>query len=212
MAKLRRLDNAQQSEYSSIAGVDHSDFVDEVDPVTVPPPRHHRVFVLCFDGTGNKFSGTDADSNILKIFRMLDRTDHTQFHYYQPGIGTYVTSNSLSHTGYIQRMKSWYMKGKDSMFGTSLADHVMGGYRFLMRYYRMGDGIYMFGFSRGAYTARFLAEMIDHIGLLTQGNEELIRFGKLKISFEPYSLSHSKITDAVSMENISKMADTKRTL
>jgi uncharacterized protein (DUF2235 family) len=145
---------------------------------TAGMPAHKRKFILCFDGTGNKFSGTDADSNILKIYRMLDRTDHTQFHYYQPGIGTYITSNTLSHTGTYQRVRSWYMKGKDSMFGTSLADHVMGGYRFLMRYYRIGDEIYFFGFSRGAYTARFLAEMIDHIGLLTQGNEELCRFGK----------------------------------
>jgi uncharacterized protein (DUF2235 family) len=141
------------------------------------PPRRRRKFILCFDGTGNKFSGTDADSNILKIYRMLDRTDHTQFHYYQPGIGTYVTTHSLSHTGRLERVKSWYLKAKDSAIGTSLDEHVMGGYKFLMRYYRPGDDIFMFGFSRGAYTARFLAEMIDHVGLLSQGNEELIRFG-----------------------------------
>ncbi|KAF7115482.1 hypothetical protein CNMCM5793_002440 [Aspergillus hiratsukae] len=52
----------------------------------------------------------------------------------------------------------------------------MGGYRFLMRYYSPGDQIYFFGFSRGAYVARFLAEMLDKIGLLEAGNEELIRF------------------------------------
>jgi uncharacterized protein (DUF2235 family) len=39
--------------------------------------------VLCFDGTGNKFHGDDSDSNILKIFRMLDRTADDQYHYYQ---------------------------------------------------------------------------------------------------------------------------------
>jgi len=40
----------------------------------VPKPiKNRKTFVLCFDGTGNKFSGTDADSNILKIYRMLDR-------------------------------------------------------------------------------------------------------------------------------------------
>lgn len=39
--------------------------------------------VLLFDGTGNKFSGEDSDSNILKILRMLDRNDSTQLHYYQ---------------------------------------------------------------------------------------------------------------------------------
>jgi uncharacterized protein (DUF2235 family) len=52
----------------------------------------------------------------------------------------------------------------------------MAGYRFLMRYYQDGDDIYFFGFSRGAYIARFLAELLDHIGLLSQGNEELVRF------------------------------------
>lgn len=40
-------------------------------------------------------------------------------------------------------------------------------YKFLMRYYTPGDDIYFFGFSRGAYTARFLAEMLDHVGLLS---------------------------------------------
>jgi uncharacterized protein (DUF2235 family) len=55
-------------------------------------------------------------------------------------------------------------------------EHVMGGYKFLMRYYSVGDDIYLFGFSRGAYTARFLAEMLDHVGLLSAGNEEMARF------------------------------------
>lgn len=45
-----------------------------------------------------------------------------------------------------------------------------------MRYYSPGDDIYLFGFSRGAYTARFLAEMLDHVGLVSQGNEEMIMF------------------------------------
>lgn len=60
--------------------------------------------------------------------------------------------------------------------GSTLDEHVMAGYKFLMRYYRDGDDIYLFGFSRGAYIARFLAEMLDAIGLLSAGNEELIRF------------------------------------
>lgn len=45
--------------------------------------RGVRKLVLCFDGTGNKFHGDDSDSNILKIFRMLDRTADDQYHYYQ---------------------------------------------------------------------------------------------------------------------------------
>lgn len=90
-----------------------------------------KQFVLCFDGTGNKFSGTDADSNILKIYRMLDRNGDDQFHYYQPGIGTYVAqaNSSMSRKGRIDRVKHWYAKAKDSAIGTSFDLHVMAGYQ-----------------------------------------------------------------------------------
>ncbi|KAL3493259.1 hypothetical protein BJX62DRAFT_249666 [Aspergillus germanicus] len=136
-----------------------------------------KEFVLCFDGTGNKFQGDSSDSNVLKIFRMLDRSDsNRQYHYYQPGIGTYVTSVSLSDNGFLQKLKKAYTKAKAAAIGSTFADHVMGGYKFLMRYYCPGDQIYFFGFSRGAYVARFLAEMLDRIGLLETGNEELISF------------------------------------
>lgn len=43
--------------------------------------RKPSKLVLCFDGTGNKFRGDDSDSNILKIFRMLDRTASDQCKY-----------------------------------------------------------------------------------------------------------------------------------
>ncbi|KAH9860806.1 hypothetical protein J1614_012139 [Plenodomus biglobosus] len=147
-------------------------------PTTTGRTHIPKKFVLCFDGTGNKFSGTDADSNILKIYRMLDRNGDDQFHYYQPGIGTYVTraNGSMSRTSRLEKFQSWYAKAKDSAVGTSFDQHVMAGYRFLMRYYTPGDDIYFFGFSRGAYTARFLAEMLDHVGLLSAGNEEMCQF------------------------------------
>ncbi|KAG8526807.1 uncharacterized protein KY384_008236 [Bacidia gigantensis] len=139
-----------------------------------PFVRRRKRIILCFDGTGNKFQGTDTDSNILKIYRMLDRNNGDK-HYYQPGIGTYVNTKSLSHTSTMARFHSWYMKAKDSAVGTSFDDHVMGAYKFLMSCYD-DDDIYFFGFSRGAYVARFLAEMLDHVGLLSRGNEEMARF------------------------------------
>lgn len=45
-----------------------------------------------------------------------------------------------------------------------------------MRHYHGDGNIYIFGFSRGAYTARFLAEMLDYAGLLGPDNEEMIPF------------------------------------
>lgn len=43
-------------------------------------PRRH---VLCFDGTGNAFHGDSSDTNVVKIYQMLDRDNEDQFHYYQ---------------------------------------------------------------------------------------------------------------------------------
>ncbi|KAL8832164.1 MAG: hypothetical protein Q9191_000437 [Dirinaria sp. TL-2023a] len=148
-------------------------------PPNFAPVLILKQIILCFDGTGNKFQGTDADSNILKIYRMLDRGNGDR-HYYQvsgaPGIGTYVNTRSLSHTSLPARFSSWYQKAKDSAVGTSFDEHVMGAYKFLMQAYNFEDDLYFFGFSRGAYVARFLAEMLDHVGLLSAGNEELARF------------------------------------
>lgn len=62
------------------------------------------------------------------------------------------------------------------MVGSTFQSHVLDGYRFVMRFYRPGDHIYIFGFSRGAYTARFLAEMIHNIGLLSEGMDEMVHF------------------------------------
>lgn len=73
-------------------------------------------------------------------------------------------------------MRSAVTKAKDSALGSSLDQHVVGGYRFLMRFYNPGDDIYIFGFSRGAYIARLLAEMLDYVGLLSHGNEEMVLF------------------------------------
>ncbi|KXT08463.1 hypothetical protein AC579_6327 [Pseudocercospora musae] len=126
--------------------------------------RRRKSLILCFDGT------------VIKIYGLLDRNDPTQYHYYQPGIGTYVETSSLSRKSTYGRVKSWYSKAKDQAIGTSFGEHVMAGYRFLMRFYNDGDAIYFFGFSRGAYTARFLAQMLDYVGLLSAGNEEMMRF------------------------------------
>lgn len=110
---------------------------------------------------------------------MLDRSNGVDAHYYQPGIGTYVNTSNLSHTSWTTRLNSWYQKAKDSAVGSSFDSHVMGGYKFLMRCYQ-DDDIFLFGFSRGAYVARFLSEMLDHVGLLSKGNEEMYVLGSLE--------------------------------
>ncbi|KKK22133.1 hypothetical protein AOCH_003013 [Aspergillus ochraceoroseus] len=139
-----------------------------------------RRLVLCFDGTGNQYEGTEKDTNIVKIYEMLERHIPGQYAYYQPGIGTltYVKGSSFRSGGFSSwaKMKAGVKALLDQAIGMSFIDHVIAGYKFIMRYYSTGDHIYIFGFSRGAYTARFLAEMIHNIGLLSRGNEEMVPF------------------------------------
>jgi len=131
--------------------------------------RHSRTLVLCFDGTGDEF---DADnSNVVQFFSMLKKDDPSrQMAYYQTGIGTYTNAPvTLPVTRKLSQVV-------DAMIAWNLDSHVMGGYEFLMQHYTPGDRICLFGFSRGAYTARSLAGMLHKVGLLPPGNIQQIPF------------------------------------
>lgn len=47
------------------------------------PDNGIRRLVLCFDGTGNKFQANESDTNIVKIYQMLQKNESGQYHYYQ---------------------------------------------------------------------------------------------------------------------------------
>jgi len=146
---------------SALRPLDTTQAVDEinlnVEPQSLPPyipydPRlaetqPGRTLVLCFDGTGDQFD--DDNSNIVQLVTMLKKDDKTkQMVYYQAGIGTYTTPAIA--TPFMSKLS----KALDEMFAWNLDAHVMGGYEFLMQNYRSGDKICIFGFSRGAFTAR----------------------------------------------------------
>jgi len=116
--------------------------------VTVIPPSHDaRTIILCFDGTGDQFD-TD-NSNIVQFFSMLKKDDKSQqVVYYQAGIGTYTIPQIATP------LTARILKTMDMAIGNHLDAHVMGGYEFLMENYHAEDKICIFGFSRGAYTAR----------------------------------------------------------
>ena len=92
------------------------------------------------------------------------------------GIGTYRAGEKSVNTGLWGRFKRSLSQMIDQGIGTTFDSHVIAAYRFVMRYYEDGDKIYLFGFSRGAFTARFLARMIATIGVLSKGNEEMVPF------------------------------------
>lgn len=104
------------------------------------------------------------------------------------GIGTYTADGSSVNAGWFGNLKRSVSKTVDQALATTFESHVMAGYRFLMRYYGPGDRIYIFGFSRGAFTARFLARMVSKVGLLSMGNEELVPFTYK--TYHDYEMGH----------------------
>jgi uncharacterized protein (DUF2235 family) len=127
-----------------------------------------RKLVVCLDGTSNRFC--KDNTNVIKLLAMLDKGAADQQIYYQPGIGT------MAPPGLYGRLRLWLSTRFDLAFAILLKYHVQDAYRFLMRYYEDGDQIFIFGFSRGAYTARVLAGMLYKVGLVAKGNEELVQF------------------------------------
>jgi uncharacterized protein (DUF2235 family) len=113
--------------------------------------------VLCSDGTWNSPDQTDrgerCPSNVVLTARSVapqDRAGVAQVVFYDRGVGT-----------------AWGMdKLVGGAFGTGLSRNVEDGYRFLVDNHAAGDHVFMFGFSRGAYTVRSIAGLIRKCGLL----------------------------------------------
>ncbi|EJC98191.1 uncharacterized protein FOMMEDRAFT_31962 [Fomitiporia mediterranea MF3/22] len=127
-----------------------------------------RRLVLCLDGTSNQFSYDN--SNVLEFFKCLRKDDKRQLVYYQTGIGTYTKSTFVTKPVVLASMLA------DAAIGWNLEDHVEDAYRFLMQNYKAGDKVSLFGFSRGAYTARVLYGFIQKVGLLPPDNHAQIPF------------------------------------
>ena len=119
--------------------------------------RAPRNLVVCCDGTSNEI-GTLL-SNVLKLYRVAEKSEN-QVTFYQPGIGTIAMPDSWG------RWRQWFRSVFEMGTGYGLDRDVLSAYRFLCEHYRDGDRIFLFGFSRGAYTVRVLAGMIYLIGLL----------------------------------------------
>ncbi|KAG6330689.1 hypothetical protein ID866_8401 [Astraeus odoratus] len=117
----------------------------------------------------------DDNSNIVQLFSMLKKDDPSQQMVYYQVSALYPPMLSTSDT---TPLMSKIRKTIDMMLGNNLDAHVMGGYEFLMQNctYEAGDKICLFGFSRGAYTARALAGMLHKVGLLPRCNYQQVPF------------------------------------
>ncbi len=61
-------------------------------------------------------------------------------------------------------------------FGYGMSENIMNAYQYLMNTYEEGDQVFLFGFSRGAYTVRALAGMLAMCGLLEKGSDNLVPY------------------------------------
>ncbi len=122
--------------------------------------------VLLFDGTRNQ-PGMNKDTNILKMYNMLENDPAKQLVFYIKGIAT-ETSKALSFFQLVT--------------GAGIPRNIKRGYRLIVEHYQPGDQIFLYGFSRGAYTARSLAGMLEAVGILHQARTDLINE-----AFENYS-------------------------
>jgi Uncharacterized alpha/beta hydrolase domain (DUF2235) len=116
-----------------------------------------RKLIVCCDGTWNQPESHEDGAacyptNVLKFARALEAVnrDDSQIIYYDSGIGT---ANGIDRI-------------VGGMFGIGLSRNVLDAYRFLAMNFHPGDEIFLFGFSRGAYTVRSLSGLISLIGLL----------------------------------------------
>lgn len=125
-----------------------------------------RNLVILCDGTGNELGGALSSeasdiriSNVLKLYRIAEK-GKSQLVYYTPGVGT------IGRIDFLYRWKQKFLGVLGLTTGYGLDDNVLGAYRFLAENWQDGDRIYLFGFSRGAWTARVLAGLVHLIGLV----------------------------------------------
>lgn len=129
-----------------------------------------RRLVLLFDGTWNK---SESNTNVLRLRRLIaarDGTDIEQLVNYVAGVGVLP---GLTHL-------------LGGAFGYGLSENVIHGYRWLCETWRPGDDIYLFGFSRGAYTARSLAGLIRKCGLLRRAADGSVARAELNRAYDFY--------------------------
>lgn len=127
-----------------------------------------RRLIMCCDGTGNEIK--ENQSNVLKFYRCLKKDLPNQIAFYDTGIGTISNSDRWS----VFKSKAKGVFGLVTGYG--LDDNVMDAYRFLIDHHQKGDEIYLFGFSRGAYTVRVLAGMINLVGILSKNQRHLAEY------------------------------------
>lgn len=128
-----------------------------------------KKLILCCDGTNNQFDG--HHTNVLRTYKVARRHPQ-QLTYYDPGVGTMPEPWRKTKIGKRLSMLAGLVTG-DGFF-----ENISDAYQFIVRNYEPGDQIFLFGFSRGAYTTRAVAALLRSIGLLNPATENLLPYAQ----------------------------------
>ncbi|MDZ4307114.1 phospholipase effector Tle1 domain-containing protein [Allopontixanthobacter sp.] len=134
--------------------------IDSEGHISQPTPAGRRL-VFCFDGSWNKLDTKQHPTNVVLVAESvppIDKDGRDQIVFYDEGVGT--SSDEAFRGG---------------AFGKGLIANVQEAYRFLIFNYRPGDEIFVFGFSRGAFTARTFIGFIKCAGILSVNSARQIR-------------------------------------
>lgn len=117
--------------------------------------------VVCCDGTWNNRDRTNHPTSVARIARILEQRvasgDRSLTVKYVPGVGARDNLRGLRKT-----LDKW----RGGALGRGLDLNIRMGYRHIVANYEPGDKIFIFGFSRGAYTARSLGGLIRSSGIV----------------------------------------------
>lgn len=111
--------------------------------------------VIFSDGTGQE-GGKGENTNVYRLFNMIEDRTPDQIAFYDRGLGT-----------------GW-RKLSGMAFGVGISKNIKECYHFVFEHYQAGDRLFLFGFSRGAYTVRSLSGFLDLVGVLPKSRAELI--------------------------------------
>ena len=135
-----------------------------------------RQIIVCCDGTNNTLTGGAHDTNVLQLHNYFVcqklKEGYQRILYYDPGVGS---PGVLPPTGPIEWLARSWDRASALASGRGVFENVAAAYLFLMRNWRdNGDLIYLFGFSRGAFTVRAVAGMVNLFGIIRPEYEELV--------------------------------------
>ncbi len=120
--------------------------------------------VVCCDGTGS--TPTQGKTNVARLYEAVEQDGAEQVGFYGAGVGTFGP--------FGWRLAKPIGKLMGAAFGYGVKQNVEQAYRFLLEQFEPGDRVFLFGFSRGAFTVRSLAGMLHKCGLLYASNEHLL--------------------------------------